>query len=816
MQRTHSLFSLTVGLLLTANSAAQAQTGTLSGQTRDTDGASVPFANVLLLHLPDSAVLKATAADDQGRYTLDNLAPGTYALQARMLSYRNSGAVGVAVPEAGGPVAVPPLVLRAAQVQLQEVQVTGTRPFIEQQADKTVLNVGSSIVAAGSTALEVLEKAPGVVFDRQSEVLSLRGKQGVLVLIDGKPSNLPASEVVALLQNMPSNSIDKIELLTNPSARYDAAGNAGIINIALKKSLEFGSNTSLTAGGAYGRRAKYNGGANYNLRRQGFNFFGSYNAAYNPQWVLYDNVRTVRTGAESVVLDQITPRQTAPFTNTAKLGADFALNPRNTLGVLFNGLLTDQRLHSQNETTLYRQEQALDSVVTLGNRQRTALRSWSGNLNWRRTFAAPGRELTADLDYSAFRREQQERLLNRFLGLDQRELSPASRFESGNAADITVYAAKADYGQPLGATGRVELGAKSSYVVSNNLAEFRRDEQGVWVPDALLSNDFTYRENISAAYASYKAPLGSTFDLQTGLRLEHTRARGRSASQGQGIRRGYLELFPTVFLTQKLPGKHTLQYTYSRRIDRPSYQQLNPFVSFVSLYTYIQGNPYLNPQFTNSLQLSYTHPKGFIVSGSVSRTRNQMTRFPSQNDVTRIEVVSIANLDRVDNAALTITAPLALTQIWTTTSNLNLFYNRFSLRQPDGRPFVNQQAALTFNSTSTWAFSRRFSTELSGFYNSPTRFALGRVRHQWQLSAGAQYTFPNGRTVVKLSGTDLLNTTRYNSRLRYQNLDIVFANRWESTQVRLTLNHRLGNDKLKAAPARKISVNEEQKRIEGN
>jgi hypothetical protein len=234
------------------------------------------------------------------------------------------------------------------------------------------------------------------------------------------------------------------------------------------------------------------------------------------------------------------------------------------------------------------------------------------------------------------------------------------------------------------------------------------------------------------------------------------------------------------------------------------------------LYTYVQGNPYLNPQFTNNLQLSYTHPQGFIVSGSVSRTRDLISRFPSQDNVTRIEVVSSANLDRLDNAALTFTAPLTLTRIWTATSNLNLFYNRFSVRQPDGQPFVNQQAALTFNSTSTWALSRQFSAELAGFYNSPTRFGLGRVQHQWQLSAGAQYTSPNGRTVVKLSYSDLFNSARYNSHLRYQNLDIVFANRWESTQVRLTLNYRLGNDKLKMAPGRKTSVSEELKRLEGN
>ncbi|MGY2134362.1 outer membrane beta-barrel protein [Hymenobacter sp. HD11105] len=816
MKCTLTILSLTAGLLLTVSRPAQAQTGTLSGQTRDAQGAPVPFANVLLLHLPDSAVLTAAVADDQGQYNLADVAPGTYALQARLLSYRPSAAVAVAVPAAGGTVTVPPLVLGAAQVQLKEVQVTGARPFLEQQADKTVLHVGSSIGSAGSTALEVLEKAPGVVFDRQSEVLSLRGKQGVLVLIDGKPSNLPASEVVALLQNLPSNSIDKIELLTNPSARYEAAGNAGIINIALKKSLDLGSNTALTAGVGYGRRAKYNGGVTYNLRRPGVNFFGSYHGAYNPQWALYDNVRTVGTGAESVVLDQLTPRQTDPLTHTAKLGGDFILNPRQTVGVVLSGLGTDQRLHSQNATTLYQPEQALDSVVTLGNRQRTALRSWSGNLNWRRTFAAPGRELTADLDYSAFRRAQGEQLLNRFRGLDQRELSPASRFESHNTADITIYAAKVDYAQPLGAQGRVELGAKSSYVVSDNRANFRRDEQGVWVPDAQLSNDFTYRENINAAYASYKTPLGRTFDLQTGLRLEHTRARGRSASQEQGLRRDYLELFPTVFLTQKLPGQHTLQYSYSRRIDRPSYQQLNPFVSFVSLYTYVQGNPYLNPQFTNNLQLSYTHPQGFMVSGSVNRTRDLIARFPSQDNATRLEVVSSANLDRFDNAALTFTAPLTLTRSWTATSNLNLFYNRFRLRQPDGQPFVNQQAALTFNSTSTWALSRQFSAELSGFYNSPTRFGLGRVQHQWQLSAGAQYTSPSGRTVVKLSYSDLFNTARYNSHLRYQNLDIVFANRWESTQVRLTLTYRLGNDKVKATPGRKTSVSEEQKRLEGN
>lgn len=803
-------------LLLGAAPAAHAQApnrATLTGTAHDPAGQPVPFATFLLIPATDTArVLQGVTGDLSGHYAFEGVGPGTYRVRAQLLGYQTTSSATFRVVMGQSPAPVPPLVLKPAARQLAEVTVTAERPFIEQLPDKTVVNVENSLMAAGGTALDVLEKAPGVVVDQQNNRLQLKGRDGVLVMLDGKQTYLSQTEVVNLLRNTPSNSVQRVELITNPSAKYDAAGSAGIINIELKRGTRTsaaGTAGSVTVGGGYGRYPKAQVGLALNHRMGRWNTFGNYNMDYRKRWSFTDARRRAGTGDSLTALRDQNERITEGTAHTYKVGADYRLGRRTTVGVLSSGYLDEGRARGLSDNQFTNSTGLLLKMTPLVNTSARTTQRLTVNVNLRHTLDSLGRELTADVDYAQVRIRQQDFMATRFLNPRGEELQPGRLQRNTTPSDVDIWAAKADYVHPLAHGRRLEAGGKISYVTSDNDVQFGTLNGPDYVPDAQRTNHFLYRETIGAAYLTGQQQWAQ-WTLQAGLRLEHTRAVGTSLTLGQELDRSYLNLFPSAALTYAPNHDHEWQASFSRRIDRPSYQTLNPFVYVLNAYSYRQGNPFLQPQYTNAGQVGYTYRGETTATLSYNRTTDVLTEVYEQRGP--VLVGTTANLAVLHNVALSLGAPLKLKPWWTVRGTADVFWNAYRASF-QGLPLDYQRLSANFTLNNRLKLPHGLTAELSGWYNSPTLDGQMQVQGMSQLNLGLQKSLWHNTATLRLNVSDVLNQTRTRGAIRYGATDLQFLSRWESRQVRATFTYNFGNRELKAARQRRTSTEDEQSRV---
>jgi len=581
----------------------------ISGSLVTEQGKPADYATVSLLRAKDSSIVKSSLSNEAGQYTIDKVNPGVYLIKATIIGYNKtiSGPVTVA---AGASVSIPQLKLLPVTSSLKAVNITATKPLIERKVDRTVINVENSVLAAGNSAMEILERAPGVTVDKDDNI-SLRGKQGVTVMLDGKLTYLSSAQLASLLRSTDGNTIQSIEIITNPSAKYDAAGNSGIINIKLKKNRNAGTNGSYAATAGYGQNHKASTSLNLNHKDGKLNIFGnySYSNSKRPQDINLD--RTINNNGVYTYFDESTDFLGSRQAHNYKLGADYDLSKTNTLGVQLTGYNSAFDANTFNNTLISPDHVHNSAVTTTGNTAIERYNNFAANINNRIVLDTAGKELSMDADYSHFHNSQSNNYTNNFYLADGTTLRTSSILRNSLPSQINISTFKADYTNPFGKTMKLEAGMKFSYGNTNN--DLRTDSllNNNWVTDAGRTNLYKYNENINAGYLNFSKTWKKT-SLQLGFRAEQTNSKGDSRdinNVAQVNDRHYLDLFPSVFINHDFSDKHTLGINYSRRIDRPSYDDLNSFVQILNAYTYQQGNPNLKPQYTNSYELAYTYKK---------------------------------------------------------------------------------------------------------------------------------------------------------------------------------------------------------------
>ncbi len=783
----------------------------LTGRVVDDKQVPVEFVNVLLLNAADSSLAKGTLTDSTGRFEFESVAPGKYLVSAELIGYAPSRSD--LFETRGGVLEVPAITLLNGAVSLNEVVVAAKRPFIELQADKIILNVESSPVAAGSNGLELLSKAPGVNVDQDNRI-SLKGKQGVQVMIDGKNTYMSMDDVVKLLQSTPANAIEKIEIMLNPSAKYDAAGNAGIINIKMKRDKNLGFNGSATIGGGYGRYYKANGGLRLNYRSKQVQLFGDYNYYNNQRWQNIEIDRKVPFEGDFTIYDQIGREINWLNSHNYKAGADWFVTPKTTIGVLYSGRQGDWDGLSNNISDISGRNPWTHSQVRANGDISEHWNNNSYNANFRHQFNDKGRELTIDADYSNFANDNQQFNFNYFLNTNGEETSAPNLIRNLSNSDITIKAAKADYVHPIGESSRLEAGLKSSMVRTDNGLDFGQQQDGEWVQDSLRSDHFIYEEDIHAGYVNFNTQY-KNIQIQAGLRAEYTVSDGMSVTLDQRVKRSYLSWFPSLSLSRQLAEKHNLSLSYSRRIDRPNYENLNPFVFFLDQYTFGKGNPFLTPQYTNSLSANYGFKEVFFVSLSYSRTDDVITEVLEQEDDTQRTYQTVQNLAQFDNISLSFSAPFEVAKWWTLRANLTGFYNSFQSPYLGG---AIEQSQLSANVHLSQQFSLPLGIkgELTAFYQSPSAYGMFEMRHQFFMDAGLSAKVLKGKGTLRLNVNDLLNTMRFAVKVRQDNIFVDVENYRESRKANLTFTYNFGNSNVKAARRRSTATEDEQNRINQN
>ncbi len=826
MRKYSTLFALLFICLLPA--AAQNKNGKISGTILDASGKPLSAVTVSLLKAKDSALAKAAVTTKEGNYEFDNIADGEYLVSVTTVGFEKKHSDKFSISPAENTQQLAALQLAPVVKGLGEVVVVSKRPFIETKIDKTVVNVDASPTNAGATALEVLEKSPGISVDNDGNI-SLRGKAGVIIMLDGKLSYLSAADLTNLLKNMPASSLDQIEIMTNPSSRYDASGNSGVINIKTKKGKSGGFNGSVMVGittsiykpeGALYVIPKSQNSFNFNWRKNKINLFGNYNPNYfrGRNLMVFENRFLDENKTITGYNNTETRFKFGNNNHTLKLGLDWDANKRNVFGIVVSGFTFSGHPTPVTTGNLSDANRVLESRLVSHTENRIKFKNGTVNLNWKHSFDSTGRELTADLDYVKYSNTSNMVLTTDYYN-GALQQTGNSQLRGHLPSDINIYTFKADYVHPI-KDGRFEAGVKSSYVKNDNEVVYENFRNGKWEQDLIRSNHFIYDENINAAYVNFSKQV-KKWSFQAGLRVENTIAHGNQLGnqlvQQTKFKRDTTNLFPTAFVSYKLNDKNSLTVSYGRRINRPNYQDLNPFIYFLDSLSYRQGNIYLRPQYTHNIELTHAFNSKFITTLNYNSTDDvisQVIKPDPLNPDSKARFLTVDNVASFRNIGLSVTLPVTVNKWWTA----NLFTNVFNNHYKGVYDTINIDLAFTsfmVNITNNFNLGKGYTGEISGFYRHKGINNLTEMEPIYQVSFGLQKQVMKGKGTVRLNVRDPFAWQEFKGLNQYGRIDGNFHARPDIRQVTANFTYRFGKNGQQNNSRRRNSASQDEQNRAG-
>ncbi len=768
----------------------------LKGTVQEETQAPLEAATVSLMRAADTVAFKSTMTDKSGHFSFAAVPEGDWHIRISAIGQEPLIGTVFHISPGSSRLDLPAFSLKKQTSQLQSVAVVIKKPFIEQKSDRILVNVDASPANAGTSVMDVLEKSPGVSVDKDGNI-SLKGKQGVTIMIDNRPTYMNAVQLAAYLKGLPSSSIDQLEIMSNPSAKYDAAGNSGIINIKTKKNKARGFNGSTTLTYTQGKYAKPGGSLNLNYKVNKFNFF--FNGGYT-YWQGFQDLDINRNYLDigskqinSIFTQNTHMRFISPELNL-KLGMDYFLDSKTTLGIVLNGYQNNEKNTSDSHIALKNPDNQIDSLVqSLGNIN-TAFYNGSVNLNFKRQFDSTGRELTADADYIYYKSSSDQMFRNYTYDPNMQPLS--SNILSGNLpSTINIYSFKTDYSHPLKNEFKLEAGIKTSYVATDNKANYFDVTGSDYLPDTSKTNYFVYHENINAAYISLTKKY-KKWNFQAGLRLENTNYNGHQygnkytvLNNDSSFKKSYLNAFPTAYLTYDLNDKNSFNLNFGRRIDRPDYGDLNPFLFFLDQYTYQAGNPYLQPQYSTNIELSHTYKNMLTTTLNYSNTQNFFAETFEQDG--HATIIRRGNIGKRENAGASVSFNTPLTKWWNTTIYIDVNYNHFSGELYGEALNVDAVTAMG-NMTNQFKFTKGWSAELSGWYRTSGIEGQIYIRPMGQTSAAIAKQILKEKGTLKLGIRDMFYTQQVRGTINFQQTEATFHNSRDSRQLSLTFTYRFG------------------------
>lgn len=764
----------------------------IRGRVTDADHHPLAFATTSIRLKGTDKTIQTTQTDTSGNFKLMAAEKGDYLIRITSMG-KDSMTVAVTLADTRI-VTLPDLVLNTTVKQLQQVSVVAARPLIEQKIDRTVLNVDALISNAGTTALDVLEKAPGVQIE-QNGAITLKGKNGVTVFIDNKPTYLSGEDLQNYLRSLPSSTLDKIEIMTNPPAQYDAAGTGGVINIKTKKTTAKGFNGGLSLAYVQGRYTKTNNSFNFNYRTGKLNIFG--NVSYNIQRgfnnLYIDRQYLNDDGSPNSYFNQHSYIYQNGHAWGSKLGADFYASDKTTFGIVVNGLLRPYSRTTNANAQLTDVNHALDSTVAARNIENYHNKNGGINLNYRHEYDKNGRELTADLDYLVYQNHLNQQF-NNYTYLPDQSLSTQDQLNGNLPANVHIYSAKTDYTHPFSSQLKLMAGLKSSFTKTDNLADYNTVTGQTVAPDYDLSNHFIYKENINAGYINLNKDF-KRLSIQAGLRFENTNSDGHQLGNlekpDSAFQRNYNSLFPTFYATYKLDttNTHQLGFKYGRRIERPYYQDLNPFISPIDKFTYYLGNPLLNPSYSTDIEVSHTFKDRLTTTLSYGHSRGDIGE--------TIEIVDGIYYDRPGNIASSNYKSISIDGTLDPTKWLNVHLYSELTNMHFHSPFYNGtlSTAGTFfyvNPMFQFKLSSTWNAQLDGYYRSTVTQAQFIAGKRGQVNAGISKKL-SASTSVKLSVNDIFYSM-VNSGIitNLVNTNASYNNHNDTRLAVLTFSYRFG------------------------
>jgi iron complex outermembrane receptor protein len=807
----YSLFFLS----LLFYSQAFSQTASISGKVTDDKSEPLTGSVIELRNAADSSLAKVNVADANGLFSFENVKAGKYFIKTSLVGFASHKGE-VFTYDGTSSREFPVIKMSSTSVNLKEANVTAIKPLIEVRSDKTVFNVENSINSTGNTAFELLQKAPGVVVDNNDNIM-LKGRGGVLVQIDGKDTHFTQEELADYLKSIQSTDVEAIELISNPSSKYEASGTAGIINIRLKKNKNYGTNGSVTAGYSYGTHSKfskYNTSVSLNNRSKKMNVFANYSNSWGKslsEFFLYRE-------QNPYIFDASTQFIRSGLNHNYKTGVDYTINKKNTVGIMVNGNYGDPTGSNSSRNVIHNfTTETTDSILTSDATMKIHRNNINFNVNHHFSDTL-GHDLMTDFDFGYYNGSRNAFQPNVYTLGEGSTILSQRYYRTVTPTTIHIYTMKSDYSQNF-LKGKLGAGYKVSLVNTDNTFNFYNIEANVETLDGIRSNHFVYDENVYAAYLNYQQTV-KKFDFQAGLRMENTQSEGdlKSAADtvnDKNVKRNYVDFFPSGGITFNANKTNSFGLIYSRRIDRPDYQELNPFEFKLDELSFRKGNPFLNPQYSDKIELSHTYKYTTTSSVGYSHTRDFFAQITDTISGGKSYITS-QNLATENILSLDISSSMQPTKWYGIYFHLGLYNQHYIADFGDNKTINSSVTNFNVYAQNTFKLPYDFTFELSGWYNSAGVWGGAYVTEpQGSLDLGLQKKLFSEQATLKLSYSDVFLTAPWDSHNVYAGIVIRAHGNWESQQFRASLTWRFGNRQMKGLRQRTSGSESEQKRIGG-
>jgi hypothetical protein len=769
---------------------------------------------VFLVASDNDQTIKATFTDNEGKFEFNLIKVTSFRISIQSMGYKKKISQ-IFNADTSSLVIIPPIIIEEEIESLKEVIVSTQKSFVAQKADRIIVDPNALITNAGLSAFEVLEKSPSVTIGFNNSI-SIRGKNGVMVLVNNKPTNLSVDDLVSYLKSIPATEIDRIEIMNNPPAMYDAAGNAGIINIILNKNSVKGTNGSVNLSYGQGKYGRTNNSFNLNYRIEKWNFFTNLNSGQNKSFQDLTITRNYFTpsGDLSSVFKQnsyITPNSK---NNSFKIGTDFYATSKTTFGIVWNGFSNPSKRNTSNIATVLDGDRQLVNTISSENPMEVDFKNSSFNLNMNHKLNESGQEIAVNLDNISYDSNIAQNLLNRTFNSND-QLVDSSQLVSKLPSNIKIKTANIDYTGIKFKGGKLDLGVKSSFVRTRNVAKFEDVVGEVRTPNYDFSNDFAYKENINATYVNYAKEF-TKFSIQLGLRLENTNIEGYQAGNpvvaDSTFHIKYTNLFPTVFVQYKLDTiqKHVMGLSMGRRINRPNYKDLNPFTYPIDRFTFYGGNPYIKPTFSYNVDVSHTFKNYFTTTLMYSYTNDVISETNEQRG--NIYYSRPGNFDTEISYGVSVNGVFKIKKWWT----LN-FYTSFLNNTYKSDVYTEKLNDRNWNwvimPTNQFIINDKWSAELSGQYQNGLLSGQFYISPVGSLRAGISKKILKDKGVIKLNVSDIFYTNQIEGQIRnIANANASWYSLFDSRVVTFTFSYRFSkgeNLKVRQTGASQ----DEQKRV---
>lgn len=808
-------YSLSIILFVTCNVLGQSYFQ-ISGTIADEKDKGLDLALVILLNERDS-IIKATYTDQDGSFEFSNIKSGNYVIDIAILGY-DSSQKPINVSGNDTQINIGKVSLLTSSKLLETVTINAKTPYVERKIDRTVVNVDALIANAGSNVLEALERAPGVSLD-QNGAIKLKGRSGVTVFIDDKPTYLSGSELENYLKSLPASTVKQIEIMPNPPAKYEAAGNSGVINIITKRSKTFGFHGNTVVSLQQGRYTRSNNSLNLNFNKNKVSLYANINGGFrnsfqdlniNRYYKNGENVRTSSFAQNSFIVKD-------GQSGNVKVGLDYYLSDKTTVGISAKGLLSKAGDQTDNTAFVRDANQSTINRVLADNNTDNFFNNGTLNVYLKQMLDTLGSVLTIDADYVVYH-SGSDQLFKNFIYDQQDKLSYADIINGDIPSDIAIYAAKADYTKPLGTTSKFEAGLKTAFTKTDNEAIYTNTVDGITTPDYGLSNKFLYDEWIHAAYVNVNKKVGKV-DLQLGLRAETTTLKGRQLGNviqpDTNFTRTYTNVFPTFYASYQADsvGNHIWSFSFGRRIDRPFFQDLNPFISPLDKFTFYGGNPGLLPTYSNNFSLTHTFKNRINTSVNYGLTTDGINETLEIRE--GIYYSRPGNISTNHTLSFSIDGTSDITKWYRLNTYLELGHQIF-----ESALYTEQlNASGTYfaaNVTNSFQLGKGWNADIRGDYQSDVVYAQLLIKSFGTLNLAAQKKILKDKGSLKLSLSDILYTRRADGIINnLKDTDADWNSRLDTRSATLAFSYRFGKSTSNKPKHNGTGSESEQRRVKG-